>query len=382
MRKQIKAKEPIKIRFKKLAKGNKSIYLDYYKNGCREYEFLGLYLIAEKTPLDKIANKNTLAAATKIKADRIVDLINGVANIKHKKNKILLQDYFINYTESRHITKIDYTLKAVMQITKTISEETKKITLSDIDKKYCLHFLNYLTDESNKGYKGRLGKSIKLTTAKAYYSVFNKVLNKAVKDGYININPFTQVDKEDKIKASEAEREYLTTEEVQRLINTPLKTKYDIKEAFLFSCFTGLRISDIRKLSLNNITTDKGVKRLILTQQKTKNINSFILSEQSLKWLPTKARQKETEPIFKLPTKKALNKSVKIWADEADIAKNISFHTARHTFATMMLTFGVDLYTTSKLLGHTNITTTQIYAKIVDKKKDEAINLVDKIFKK
>lgn len=106
------------------------------------------------------------------------------------------------------------------------------------------------------------------------------------------------------------------------------------------------------------------------------------MSEQSLKWLPTKARQKETEPIFKLPTKKALNKSVKIWADEADIAKNISFHTARHTFATMMLTFGVDLYTTSKLLGHTNITTTQIYAKIVDKKKDEAINLVDKIFKK
>ena len=60
----------------------------------------------------------------------------------------------------------------------------------------------------------------------------------------------------------------------------------------------------------------------------------------------------------------------------------VLFHTARHTFATMMLTLGADLYTTSKLLGHTQVKTTQIYAKIVDKKKDEAVNLVNDVFNK
>jgi hypothetical protein len=62
------------------------------------------------------------------------------------------------------------------------------------------------------------------------------------------------------------------------------------------------------------------------------------------------------------------------------LALPITFHTSRHTFATMMLTLGADLYTTSKLLGHANVKTTQIYAKIVDSKKVEAVNLVDNVF--
>ena len=75
-----------------------------------------------------------------------------------------------------------------------------------------------------------------------------------------------------------------------------------------------------------------------------------------------------------------INKLLKTWAQKAGISKHISFCTARHTFATMMLTLGADIYTTSQLLGHTDIRTTQIYAKIVNRKKDEAINLVNGLF--
>ena len=73
---------------------------------------------------------------------------------------------------------------------------------------------------------------------------------------------------------------------------------------------------------------------------------------------------------------------IKVWAANAGIQKDITFHTARHTFGTMMLTLGADIYTTSKLMGHTRIATTEIYAKIIDKKKNDAMGLIDKFFDK
>lgn len=84
--------------------------------------------------------------------------------------------------------------------------------------------------------------------------------------------------------------------------------------------------------------------------------------------------------MFNLPSKDTIYKDIKKWAAAAKITKKVSFHTARHTFATMMMTLGTDLYTTSKLLGHTNVRTTQIYAKIVDKQMDDAVNLLDGLF--
>lgn len=76
-RKTVKAKEPIRIRFKKLANGNESIYLDYYKDGKREYEFLKLYIIPEKTASDRTQNEETLRTANAIKAQRVVSLQNS-----------------------------------------------------------------------------------------------------------------------------------------------------------------------------------------------------------------------------------------------------------------------------------------------------------------
>ena len=103
------------------------------------------------------------------------------------------------------------------------------------------------------------------------------------------------------------------------------------------------------------------------------------LSGEALKVLEEK--KNPDEPIFKLPTSDAtINYHIKKWVKNGHIDKAISFHCSRHTFATMMLTLGADLYTTSKLLGHANVTTTQIYSKIIDKKKTEAVSLVDELF--
>ena len=105
------------------------------------------------------------------------------------------------------------------------------------------------------------------------------------------------------------------------------------------------------------------------------------LSESAMSWLPERGDASSSNAVFgTLPALARINLMLKVWAKDAGVTKHISFHTSRHSFATMMLTLGADLYTTSKLLGHSNVKTTQIYAKIVDSKKVEAVNLLDKAF--
>ena len=113
--------------------------------------------------------------------------------------------------------------------------------------------------------------------------------------------------------------------------------------------------------------------------QKAKRIITYSLSREAVSWLP----ERNGNLVFQgLVCRPNLNNQIRKWAESVGITKQISFHTARHTFATMMLTLGADIYTTSKLLGHSRISTTEIYAKIIDKKKDEAMNLIDKYFDK
>ncbi|MBQ7424507.1 MAG: integrase catalytic domain-containing protein, partial [Prevotella sp.] len=154
-----------------------------------------------------------------------------------------------------------------------------------------------------------------------------------------------------------------------------------VKKAFIFSCFCGLRLSDVRTLTWNKIHKMPDGKTLYVHvfMQKTQKPLNVPLSGEALKVLEEK--KNPDEPIFKLPTSDAtINYHIKNWVKNGHIDKTISFHCSRHTFATMMLTLGADLYTTSKLLGHANVTTTQIYSKIIDKKKTEAVSLVDELF--
>jgi integrase len=149
----------------------------------------------------------------------------------------------------------------------------------------------------------------------------------------------------------------------------------EVKDAFIFSCFTGLRYSDILNLKWQNIINNK----IEFRQQKTGGVEYLPLSQTAKKILETKLPYRKDEFVFHLPQKPVIWEHIKNWVKKAEINKRVSFHTARHTFATLSLTMGTDLYTVSKLLGHKSISTTQVYAKIVDAKKVEAINKLPKL---
>lgn len=189
-----------------------------------------------------------------------------------------------------------------------------------------------------------------------------------------------QLERREKYQPKAQEREYLTIEELRRLMNEPCSNE-QVKKAFIFSCFAGLRLSDVRTLTWRNVLKSSDGKTVYVHvfMQKTQKSNNVPLSNEALACLIKK--ENLDEPIFVLPASDAtINYHLKRWVKAAGIDKTISFHVARHTFATMTLTAGGDLYTTSRLLGHTNIHSTEIYADVVMERRTQAVNLLNAIF--
>jgi len=372
VKKPKKVKEPIRLRTKDLADGCKSLYLDIYRNGKRSYEYLKMYLVPETDSNARHQNEITMAAANAIKSKRIIELTSGEAGIVNHVEKVYLLDWMNTYRENqkkRGKKGIDH-IKSVIRILQEYAGD--RYTLDRVDLSFCQGYIDFML--TTYRYRGKL---IAASTRNTYYQILNGALNAAVRAKRMLRNPFNEMDKSEKPKMPESVRSYMTIEEVRALIATPIQNE-EVKRAYLFSCFCGLRISDIVGLKWKDVFLDNGQYRLSVAMQKTKEPIYLPLSNEALKWMPEQGNKTGNDFVFHLPTH--INVCLKPWAVKAGITKHFTFHTARHTFATMMLTLGADLYTVSKLLGHTSVKMTQVYAKIVNKKKDDAVNLTNGLF--
>lgn len=370
------AKEPIRLRTKKLANGNLSLYLDFYRDGKREYEFLKLYLVPEKTKADKILNEETLRTANAIKAQKIVALQNEEHGFTvSNKSKVKFIDFMVaqaeNYEERGSYAYAQSIRNSIYHLRKYKGDA---VTLRQVDKAYLLGYIDFLNTTG-----GKYNKPLSDAAKALYFDVVVIALNKAVKDEIIPTNPAHKINYKDRPQQGEATKQYLTFEEVKALVATPCKYEV-LKQAFLFACFCGLRYSDIKGLEWGKIQKIKsGEMQVEIKQQKTGEPLYLPLSANALQWLPERRTAKDNDKVFALPHVSTVEKFLPIWAKDAGINKHITFHVSRHTNATLMLSFGADIYTVSKLLGHTNVKTTQIYAKIVDENKRKAVNLIPEI---
>lgn len=363
-----------------MANGNKSLYLDIYRDGVRSYEFLKMYLIPEKNNVTaRQQNENTLQAAEVIRSERQNAIVKGQAGITDAsaKNKLLLMDWLKIYRaklEKRQYKDISH-VDNLMRILAGYKPATMA-RLTGIDKDFAKGFIDYLKHDY-VSYKGN--KHLQNSTIVDYVRTFSVAINAAIKDGYKIINPFKLLSSDEKVKQPDSHREYLSQEELQKLMITPCR-RDDIGKAYLFACFSGLRISDIRALRWKNIIVEDGQFFAMLFMQKTGKELKIPLPDKAMEIISI--RGNDEDKVFFLPSNPTVEDNLKKWAEAAGINKHLTFHTARHTYATLLLTLGADLYTVSKMLGHTNVATTQIYAKVVDKKKVDAVNLVNDVFNK
>ncbi len=261
------------------------------------------------------------------------------------------------------------------------SKGKKNFRVSQFDKSIYLKFMAYLKGEYRVK-RGNNSYPISQTTLFNKQRMLNQLINAVVKDGHLVSNPYHNLDNSEKAKQPKTDRVFLTKEEVKKIAAAPTHSPRT-KQGFMFCCFTGLRLSDLQALRWKNIRqTSGGGLEIRLGQKKTERQVIVPLGKKALEWLPGRGNAKDDEHVFDLPERTTCRVCVKALAQRAGIDKDINFHTSRHTFATLALAAGTDLYTVSKLLGHKSIKTTQRYAEVLMDTKVDAVGNMEKIFNK
>lgn len=356
----------VTVRKRPIKNGQISLYLDFYpairhpRTGkMTRREYLGIYIYAEpKEQFEVEYNNGMLKKAELIKCRRMESIINDEYGFLDRGNKrgSFLQ-YFKNTVKEHPVNKRLWKI-ALKNFEDYCDGECPFTSLTV---KFCQGYLDFLTGDTNN----EKSPHVKGTTANSRLIVLKSVLRTAFDEGYIKENISDRLVWS---KEKGSKREFLSLEEVKTLAATPCKSDV-VKRATWFSCLTGLRISDIILLQWENIekAADGGWCMNICTK-KTKTRAILPLSDEALSYCGERGEGQ----VFKGLTEHVVRNNLHDWLTAAGITKPITFHCFRHTFATLQISAGTDIYTVSKLLTHSNVGTTQIYAEVVNDLKRDA----------
>ena len=216
-------------------------------------------------------------------------------------------------------------------------------------------------------------------TAVKYIKNFNKIIKICLANDWINKNPFANY----KSKVNEVERVYLSEEEIQTIIEKDFKIERLslVRDIFLFSCFTGLAYVDVKNLTKSHISYGiDGEKWIFTHRQKTESASKIPIlpiTQMIIDKYSDNPQCINQEKLLPISSNQKMNAYLKEIAAVCDIDKELTFHIARHTFATTVtLTNGVPIESVSKMLGHKNLRTTQHYAKVLDRKVAEDMKIL------
>jgi len=404
----------VTLREKYISNGRKSLYLDFYPEiihpdtgKITRREFLGMYVYIDKndlkkhikeqkqlgknvdalkkiekglkplTPTQEKHNADTIKVAESIRQKRQIHLDKPEIYSPLEKERLkviaLGEKCFVEYFRQMATKRKEATHTVWLSALNYLEEFTKdtggSVKFADLNQSFFENFKEFLTStKSKRSDKALLAQN----SAVSYFNKVKAALKQAYKDGILQTDLNARIAP---IKQAETKREYLTIEELNQLVKTPCNNIL-LKRAALFSALTGLRFSDIQKLTWGEIEYITGEGYVLKFQQKkTKGIENLPISEQAVNLLGEP--KNPTDSVFDGLTYSAYqNKHLYQWLGAAGITKNITFHCFRHTFATLQLYNGTDIYTVSKMLGHKDLKTTQVYAKIVDESKRKAANRI------
>lgn len=338
----------VHLRKKKTTTGH-SLLLDYFLHGSRVREYLGIHIT-------KGDSKEKLLIAERIRAQKEIELFSGQYGLSPShRRKIDFIEYFQDFIDQS--TRKDKNLFNA-SLAKLIKFHGPQLPASSIDARFCSGFFQYLL------------KSLNGESPYNYFKVFKAVLSAAVTDRLFISSPASGI--KSAKPAGVLSKQVLTDSEIKILFKTRCGNA-EVKRAFLFACFTGLRAVDVRSLTWKEI--DMRNKEMRFSQSKTSARHIVPLNSSAISILGKPG----IGPVFKLPSQNGMNKDLKNWVKRSKIKKHITFHCARHTFGTSLLIHGADLKTTSVLLGHSSTRETEKYTHISDKMKRKAVDQLERV---
>jgi site-specific recombinase XerD len=342
-----------------------------YKHVNNRREFLSLYLWqAPRTPMERQQNKETLELAKKIRFERGQQLLESAEGYRLKKDRnINFLDYFVAYIErytKKDIRMVQLAFKRFVDFLRETPEYknfAKRIKPEQIDKDMVIAFTEYLQSRS-------VGEG-----AHSIYARFKKVINDAIDHDVMIKNPCHGVTI--KVDTGTLKKDVLSVDEIQALINTHYVGETpEIRRAFIFCLYCGLRFCDVKDLTFANV--DYSNKLLQFEQNKTKGHSSasgvVIPLNDGIIELIGKPTDNREAKIFNLPTHTMCLKALGRWVKRAGIDKHITWHCARHSFAVNILNNGANIKVVSSLLGHSGLKHTEKYTRAVDSLKKQAID--------
>lgn len=385
----IKAKENPKLQQSTLSDGRISLYLEYYLGRTqwtdketgkikvqhnRKKESLNLYLIQPaRTQAERQKNKEILELAKEIRIEREQSFKADKTGKRLKTNikKINFLDFFQTYIDN-------YTKKDIRMVQGALNRFKEYLTLEHTVFA-CTIKPEQLTKDMIAGYVEYLESKSKGEGARGYFQRFKKVVKYAIEKDVLIKNPCTGI--VCKVDEQVLRKDVLSIEELQTLISTTYTGQNpEIRRAFIFCLYTGVRFCDVVELKYSNV--DYSNKTLSFEQAKTKrhSINSGVvipLNDSLLRLIGEKPSQDGA--IFVLPSHTMCLKALRRWTARAGIDKHITWHCARHSFAVNILNNGANIKTVSSLLGHSGLKHTEKYTRAVDRLKEDAINSLPEI---
>lgn len=387
---EVKTKENPKLQQNTLTDGRISLYLEYYlgrtqwideKTGKvkikhdRRKESLNLYLINNpRTPIERQTNKETLELAKEIRREREQQLKSDKTGkrLKSSIKNINFLDYFQTYIDN-------YTKKDIRQVRRAL----KQFRLF-LDEEYPIYKTSIKADQINTEMIEKfvifLESRFSGEGPHTVYQRFKKVIKHAINKEVMSKNPCTVTCK---IDDQMLKKDVLSIEEVQKLISTTYRGQSnDIRRAFIFCLYTGIRFCDVKDLKYKSV--DYSNKILQFEQDKTKGHSktsgvTIPLNDGLLLLIEKPSTNSKEELIFNLPSHTMCLKALRHWTKRAGIDKHITWHCARHSFAVNILNNGANIKTVASLLGHSGLKHTEKYTRAVDSLKEAAINSLPEI---
>lgn len=368
----------VSLREQKNKSGRNSLYLDFYpaiydekKKKNTRRKFLDLFVFDKPAKKEEREhNKFTMIKARQIESEYQFELLGDQLDMPFLTNRDMdFLQYFKSIVKKRYTSKGNY--DNWLSTYNYLERFTGGVCLvSQVTEKFCQDFKDYLDNTTTiKSEATKLSGNSKYS----YFNKFRAGIKQAYEEKVLLNNPLRRVKS---FSQAETYREFLTIEEVKLLKETPLDNPVLFKAA-MFSIRTGLRWSDIVKLRWMEIqyTEDNGYF-IRFTQRKTKTQETLPITEEAYLELGEPTAD-SNELVFRgLKYSAHNNNLIAQWVLRAGINKKITFHSFRHTNATLLLTAGEDIYTVSKMLGHQHLKTTEIYGKVINSRKIEAANKI------